>query len=111
MSYNYVVTAQKPTAVNGCVTGEAAPARDPGGGGNPGLGRPAALGAAGAKLELPEWKALAGAERLPQLAASKELFQHAPFEQRKLLLRVSFAHRRSLGIEDWPRSGGTESEV
>lgn len=23
MSYNYVVTAQKPTAVNGCVTGEA----------------------------------------------------------------------------------------
>lgn len=28
MSYNYVVTAQKPTAVNGCVTGEAA--GDPG---------------------------------------------------------------------------------
>lgn len=38
MSYNYVVTAQKPTAVNGCVTGEAAPAGDPGEGGNPGLG-------------------------------------------------------------------------
>lgn len=30
MSYNYVVTAQKPTAVNGCVTGEAARAGDPG---------------------------------------------------------------------------------
>lgn len=49
MSYNYVVTAQKPTAVNGCVTGEIAPAGEPDKGGIPGLGRPAAPGAAGAK--------------------------------------------------------------
>jgi hypothetical protein len=34
MSYNYVVTAQKPTAVNGCVTGEAGRAGDPGEGGS-----------------------------------------------------------------------------
>lgn len=53
MSYNYVVTAQKPTAVNGCVTGEIALAEDPGKGGIPGLGRPAASGAAGAKTWAP----------------------------------------------------------
>lgn len=82
MSYNYVVTAQKPTAVNGCVTGEAAPAGDPGEGGNPGHGRLAAPGAAGARLGPWEWKALAAAERPSQLAASKELFHHAPFGQR-----------------------------
>lgn len=40
MSYNYVVTAQKPTAVNGCVTGEAAWAGDPGEGGIRGPPRP-----------------------------------------------------------------------
>lgn len=40
MSYNYVVTAQKPTAVNGCVTGEAARAGDPGEGGSCGEPRP-----------------------------------------------------------------------
>lgn len=40
MSYNYVVTAQKPTAVNGCVTGEAARAGDPGEGGSWGEPRP-----------------------------------------------------------------------
>lgn len=78
MSYNYVVTAQKPTAVNGCVTGEAAPAGDPGEGGNPGLGRLAAPGAAGARLGPWEWKALAAAERPSQLAALKELFHHEP---------------------------------
>ena len=40
MSYNYVVTAQKPTAVNGCVTGEAARAGDPCEGGSWGQPRP-----------------------------------------------------------------------
>ena len=40
MSYNYVVTAQKPTAVNGCVTGEAARAGDPCEGGSWGQLRP-----------------------------------------------------------------------
>lgn len=63
------------------------------------------------KLGLWEWKALAAAERPPQLAISKELFHHAPFGQRKLLFRVLFAHRRSLVIEDWSRPGGTESEI
>lgn len=57
MSYNYVVTAQKPTAVNGCVTGEAAegwrPRRGRELGGNLGLGRPAAPGAAGGEWKLP----------------------------------------------------------
>lgn len=42
MSYNYVVTAQKPTAVNGCVTGEAARAGAPGEGGIWGPPRPRA---------------------------------------------------------------------
>lgn len=111
MSYNYVVTAQKPTAVNGCVTGEAAPAGDPGEGGNPGLGRLAAPGAAGARLGPRAWKALAAAERPSQLATLKELFHHEPFGQCKLLLRVPFAHRRSLSFENRPRPGGTESEV
>lgn len=40
MSYNYVVTAQKPTAVNGCVTGEAAGAGDPAREGAGGAPRP-----------------------------------------------------------------------
>lgn len=53
MSYNYVVTAQKPTAVNGCVTGEIAPAGHLAKEGIPGLGRPAAPGAAGAKTWAP----------------------------------------------------------
>lgn len=33
------------------------------------------------------------------------------FGQCKLLLRVPFAHRRSLSFENRPRPGGTESEV
>lgn len=52
MSYNYVVTAQKPTAVNGCVTGETARAGAPGEGGSWGGPRPReAGGPAGGRAE------------------------------------------------------------
>lgn len=75
MSYNYVVTAQKPTAVNGCVTGEAATARDPGGGGSWSGGEPRpreARGPRAASRTRPgEWKALA-AEKPPPAPDSKE---------------------------------------
>lgn len=112
MSYNYVVTAQKPTAVNGCVTGEIAPAGDPGKGGIPGLGRPAAPGAAGAKTWAPGMEG-AGSRGTSPLA--RDLKGAVPTT--RLLGSGSsysgsfFAHRRSLVIEDWSRPGGTESEV
>lgn len=74
MSYNYVVTAQKPTAVNGCVTGEAAGAGDPareGAGGNRGLGRPAAPGAAG-RDRVPGMEGTGGRRSSPQPTTLKK---------------------------------------
>lgn len=114
MSYNYVVTAQKPTAVNGCVTGEAARAGDPareGAGGNRGLGRPAAPGAAG-RDRVPGMGGAGGRRSSPQPTTLKRsCLQHAPFGEQKLRSRVPFRPGRSLGLGDRGGPTGAESDV
>lgn len=109
MSYNYVVTAQKPTAVNGCVTGEAARAGDPareGAGGNRGLGRPAA-----GRDRVPGMEGAGGRRSSSQAATLKKLSSARSFWGAKAALEGPLS---SWGVT-WPRgqdgSTGTESEV
>lgn len=112
MSYNYVVTAQKPTAVNGCVTGEAARAGDPareGAGGNRGLGRPAAPGAAG-RDRVPGMEGAGGRRSSSPAATLKKLSSARAFWGAKAALEGPF----SSWEVSWPRgqdgSTGMESE-
>ena len=103
MSYNYVVTAQKPTAVNGCVTGEAARAGDPGDGGSWGEPRPReARGPRVAARTGPrEWKALA-AEGPPTAHGLKEAVSTRAFGGVKAALEGPL----SFSEVTWPRGQG-----